>query len=253
MFEFLNFGKGKKDKEAFPPLTEESSEQKEEIKSEEPKMERKPKTLQDIDSAKKNIWELQDKREGKLSEIRRQKELLKDLGVNEFTVEKGKRTNKRTETFKDTMSPLEQELEDISNEITQIREDHDLQPSRKQVLESRIKRLEDLKKFENERFVKTVVGANIKSMEERISEFNEIKKEAHENNNQDAVNKAIGEIDALKSKINNVYLNDKEAYMYATTIEKINSLIVDESGLLRESKDPEKDENGYLTVGKRPR
>ena len=238
------FGFNFRKKEVFPPLPDESTDKN--ITEEVPlKEERKPKTIQDIDQARKDIYDLQDKREGKLNDIRRQKQLLKELGVKEFE----KNSSKRTQTFKENMSPLEKELEEISNEITQIRNEHDLDPTRQQVLESRIKRLEDLKKNEEESFFKTVIGGNIKSMEDEIAR---LEKEKEPNiHNSAKLNDVMRNISEIEAKINRLYSDNKEAYLYATTVDKIDHLIADNSSNLRDSKDSEKDENGFMTVGKK--
>ncbi len=111
----------------FEPNTAEREEQ--EIKTS-----RDPKTIDDIKNAVDDIQHLTFEREKKLEKHRDTVKELRDLGVNEYSPD----TAPRTETVKDILNPIEDELVAISTEINEKREDFDLQPKRKEVIERRL-------------------------------------------------------------------------------------------------------------------
>lgn len=100
-----------------------------------------PKSLSDVVEAKEKLEVLKNKRKEQLTEYRQTKDAIKKAGVQEF--ENQDRPVKRTNTFNELLEHQEIELEEISQEIEDIRKEFDLQPSHVQRLEDRRERVRD--------------------------------------------------------------------------------------------------------------
>jgi chromosome segregation ATPase len=100
-----------------------------------------PKSLSDVVEAKEKLEVLKNKRKEQLREYRQTKDAIKKAGVQEF--ENQDRPVKRTNTFNELLEHQEIELEEISQEIEELREEFDLQPSHVQRLEDRRERVRD--------------------------------------------------------------------------------------------------------------
>lgn len=211
---------------------------------------RRPKSIEDVNQARSDIFALEDKRQEALTKIREEKQVVKAVGVNEFE----RNSSKRTKTFADLINPLEKELQDISQEITELRKEFDLQPSRVSVLTKRLQRLTDLKELEERIFSTTETGQKIKNFKDQIKSL-EQKKNAFLGEHpspmelENTVVKDLAkEISDLESKIQRLYREDKDGNKYANQIDLINTLTVDTSSMLRSAKDASMDENGHLRI-----
>lgn len=211
---------------------------------------RKPKTMEDIDQARRDIDMLQEKRNETLAAMRKEKETVRNVGVNEFQ----KDSHKRTETFRDLIDPIEKELQAISTEITEIREEHDLEPDRVTVLNARFKRLEDLKEIEEKRFLTTETGGEIHRLKDQIRSFTEKNKQFLGDHpgpmdyDNIIVKENLKEIEDRNTKITRLYREDKEGFKYATTIDRIHVLMSDVENVRRHAKQSEYDDNGQMRI-----
>lgn len=206
----------------------------------------KKNTIEDIKQAKEELGELQTKRQEILNQHRDTVQELRDLGVNEFNPDSAP----RTKTVNDVLNPIEEELQTISKEITEKRKDFDLQPNRVEVLTSRLSRLEDLKKREEDEFAKTPVGGSIMSRNETIKtlekEVTAYRKSI--SSNDKAVHDYFDEINKIKEENRYDFNNNKVAHEHAEVMNRIEKLITDTSVNIHDAKSPEYDENGLNRV-----
>lgn len=102
--------------------------------------EKKPKTLEDISETKNKVGDLETQKKELINKHRDSIGQLKNLGVNEKQAD----SVKRSETFNDVLNPIENEIKNISEEISNLRQDNDLQQKPKEILRNRIERLNEL-------------------------------------------------------------------------------------------------------------
>ncbi len=213
---------------------------------------RKSKTLQDIDQAQKDIWALEDKNNEALTALREQKRIAREMGVNEFE----KDGHSRTDTFRELITPFEEKLAAISLEIGALRTENDLDPSTVTVLEKRLVHLEEIENGVQSAFDKTEQGGVIKEKKQEMADLEKRKKEIieddpHKKNThyvQEEISKIQNQINLVQDKITKIYYNDKIAYEYAETVDRISHLKVDVESRLRNAKDPIYDKNGINQI-----
>lgn len=101
---------------------------------------KKPKTMEDVLTAKDELEGLKGQRKQKLNEYREKKDQVTTAGVAEFKNED--RPVARTETFNELLADTEKELAEISQKITEIRTDFDMKPNHVQRLTERKDRID---------------------------------------------------------------------------------------------------------------
>lgn len=193
---------------------------------------RDPKTIDDIKNAVDDVQGLTFERERKLEKHRDTVKELRDLGVNESNPD----TAPRTETVKDVLNPIEDELVAISMEINAKREEFDLQPQRKEVIERRLFRLGDLKYRAEKAFYQTPSGNQIKYFDGQIQ---------HHHNQSDLYAKEISDI---REKRREFFQNDKTANVFTNTIERIQNLEIQLKDMLAKVNQAGYDDNGLNSV-----
>ena len=104
--------------------------------------------LEYIIKAKEDIKNLQEKKNEMRKEHRGTVTELKGLGVNESQAG----SSKRSKTFSEVLGPIEDEIKKIAEEVTKIREENDLQPSRLEMLRERQGRLVSILREMDKRF-----------------------------------------------------------------------------------------------------
>jgi DNA repair ATPase RecN len=190
------------------------------------------KTMNDIKGAVGDIQHLQGKRWDTLQKHRDTIEELRKYGVNEYNPD----TSPRTETVKEILNPIEDELVAISTEITEKREEFDLQPDRKEVINTRLFRLGELKHRAKKDFENTESGKKVAHIDAHIaSRFQQ----------SDLYQKEIAD---LKDERVEFFKKDKIANEYAITIERIEHLEVELNDMLAKSKRVGYDDNGINSV-----
>lgn len=204
-----------------------------------------PKTIGDIKQAKEDIAHLQEKRQGVLDQHRDTSEELRALGVNEYKPD----AVPRTETVKDVLNPIEEELVAISKEITEKRAEFDLQPSHVEVLTLRLQRLEDLKTREEAEFLKTPIGQDIHAWENKIEELEKNATDLRKNYaKEEEYMPLVKEAGELREKKRYAFINDKIAGAHADRIDRINRLMADVGSNLHDAKSAGYDDKGHMRV-----
>jgi|GEM_PF-4132570 len=193
---------------------------------------RVPKKMEDIKVAVGDIQELTSKRWDTLQKHRDTVEELRRYGVNEYNPD----TSPRTETVKDILNPIEDELVAISQEITDKREDFDLQPNREEVIKGRQFRLGELKHRAQKQFESTPSGKNIAYIDAKIAAYFQ---------QSDLYRKEIAD---LRDKQVEFFNNDKVAHTYVTIIERIEHLSAQLTDMLTKSKRYDYDNNGLNSI-----
>lgn len=130
----------------------------------EPKEERKPKTMEDTLTAKLELDELKKQRLETLSGLRTQKDEIRAVGVAEF--ENENHPVKRTETFNDLVNNTEAELAEISQKIGDIRNEFNFTPSHVERLIERSQRVNDY--IES---IKQKMAPEYRAVESKINNF----------------------------------------------------------------------------------
>ncbi len=203
------------------------------------------KTIEDIKEAKGEIASLQEKRQEVLEKHRDTVQELRDLGVNEFNPD----TAPRTKTVNEILNPIEEELAMISGEITEKREEFDLQPKRLEVLDVRMKRLEDLKARAETTFLNTSVGADIDTWNKKIGELEmEASKLQKEYAKPEVYKPLIEEASQLREKRRYAFVNDKVAGAHADLIFRIDRLRADVSSTRYDAASTGYDDNGHNRI-----
>lgn len=211
---------------------------------------RKPATLEDIDDARRDIFELKDKRQAKLDELREQERLIKAVGVKEFK----DGSSERTETFIELTSPIMEELKAISAELGKVREEFDMQPTRAKMLEDRIERLKALKEIQEKAFRDTEAGKKvlehkgiISGLKQKIIQlFGEHPSPMEINSSQ--YRELQEDIDKNEEKISRILKDTKEGLTHIQTIDRINSLWITTEDTLAKAKGSHYDELGHNQV-----
>lgn len=193
---------------------------------------REPKTIEEVKKAIGDIQELKHKRWETLEKHRDTIEELRRLGVNETNPD----TVPRTETVKDILGPIEEELVQISKEISEKREEFDLQPNRAEVIDLRRHRLGELKHRATEAFYKTESGNKVNYIDSQINQIGQ---------NSDIYR---SEIQALEEQKEKFFETDKVAYEYKKTIDRITNLDIDLEDMLRKAKQVGYDKNGLMSA-----
>lgn len=122
--------------------------------------EKKTKTLEDISEAKDKVGVLETQKKELIEKHRENIEQLKNLGVNE----KQKDSVNRSETFNDVLNPIENEIKNIAEEISNLREDNDLQQKPNEILRRRMERLNELCYINTKDFLSTETGEKFLEM-----------------------------------------------------------------------------------------
>ncbi len=204
-----------------------------------------PKTIGDIKQAKEDIAHLQEKRQEMLDHHRDTIEELRALGVNEYKPDAAP----RTETVKDILNPIEEELVAISNEITEKRAEFDLQPSHVEVLDARLQRLEDLKAREEADFLNTPIGKDIHDWENKIEELEKNATDLRKSYaKEDEYMPLVKEAGELREKKRYAFINDKIAAAHADRIDRINRLTADVGSNLHDAKSTGYDDKGHMRI-----
>ena len=196
------------------------------------KQAREPKTIEDVKAAVTDIQELTFERGRKLEKHRDTVKELRDLGVNEYNPD----TSPRTETVKDILNPIEEELVAISTEITEKREEFDLQPNREYVIKTRQLRLGELKHRAEEEFKKTPSGSNIAHIDAKIAMYFQ-QSDMYQT-----------EMAKLKEERAEFFRKDKVAHNYAATIERIDHLNIQLDDMLTKANKAGYDDNGLNSI-----
>lgn len=192
--------------------------------------------IEDIKNAIGDIKELGSKRQDLLEKHRDTVQELRDLGVRELSPD----DVPRSDTANEILNPIEEELAQISREITEKRKDFDLHPNRQEVLSKRMARLNELKERVEEQFDKTPSGEKIKSFEKQIYDLK------HDSTKQNfEIEKEIYKIADEKSYL---FRNDKLANDFAKTIDRINYLININDVNLADSNRSDYDQNGFNRI-----
>ncbi len=201
----------------------------------------KKKSIEDIKQTKEQIAGLQGQRESLVEKHRDSKAELESMGVREIPVG----GIARSETYNDILNPIEEEITKIGTEITELREDYDLQPNRIEVLNNRLKRLEELADREKNEFQKTVAGGNFYAMNARKLELNKQINEFISNHAQPAeYKKESEEFSDLDKKIHYEVINDKLISSHFDRLDRINHLMARTGSTRHDAKSTGYDENG---------
>jgi len=196
----------------------------------------KKKSIQDVKEAVGDIQDLTSKRYDLLEKHRDTVEELRNLGVNDYSPDEVP----RSDTVNEILNPIEEELAEISREITEKRQEFDLQPNREKVLKNRMFRLEKLKQRAENQFYKTPSGIKIKNLENQIDTLN--------NNVSRQQSEIMENIQKSKEEISNIYRNNKIANDFAKTEDRINRMLADTHSNLSDAKSTEYDENGFNRI-----
>lgn len=96
--------------------------------------------LEKIYKAKEDIEKLREQKREKTFEHRNLITILKRLDIQE----KAGNGHTRSKTFNENLSPIEDELRKIAEEIISIRTENDLKPGKIEILNERLKRLDHI-------------------------------------------------------------------------------------------------------------
>lgn len=213
---------------------EELEEQPPQVEEVVPKKE--PKTIEDVKNTIGEIRILQEERRNILDKHRKTVDDLRGLGVNEYSPD----VKPRTETVKDILGPIEEELASVGKQITDLREEFDLQPKHKQVVQERLLRLGQLKQKATEAFYATPSGATLRKIEQEIDRL--AKKEgAPSEEDYEQRNKLEEQKIAL-------FRDDKTAHNFAETVHRIELLEIQSHDTLKKIDSAEYDERGQMRV-----
>lgn len=209
------------------------------------KEEKAPKAIGDIKQAKGDIANLQEKRQGILNHHRDTTEELRALGANEYKPDSAP----RTETVKDILNPIEEELVAISKGITDKRTEFDLQPSHVEVLDARLQRLEDLKAREEADFLNTPIGKDIHDWENKIEELEKNATDLRKSYaKEEEYMPLLKESGKLREKKSYAFINDKIAAVHADRINRISRLMADVGANRHDAKSTGYDDKGHMRV-----
>ncbi len=193
---------------------------------------REKKTVDDVKEALGDLQGLRVKRWDTLQKHRDTTEELRGLGVHETNPD----TTPRTETVKDILGPIEDELVAISTEIIETQNEFDLQPNRASVIGNRLLRLGELKSRAEKAFYATPSGTQIKYFDAQISKYYQ---------QSDLYGSEMAEIKEKKAEF---FMNDKVAHGFAQTMERIAGLQMQLEDTLTKSKKTGYDINGHKEV-----
>ncbi len=96
--------------------------------------------LEDIRAAKGLIRDIKIEKLDKVGEHRKALKELEELGVNKNKPD----SIQRSETYKEVLGPIEDEIKKIAEKILKLRGENDLQPSRREILIDRKNRLQNI-------------------------------------------------------------------------------------------------------------
>lgn len=113
-----------------------------------------PKTLKDVIQATESVAFLEEKKQELIATHRDTVSELKGLNVNEKKVG----SIGRSGTFNEVLGPIEREIMNIAEEISNLREDNDIVQKPKEILRKRIKRLNELLYLNIRDFLSTETG-----------------------------------------------------------------------------------------------
>lgn len=210
------------------------------------------KTIESIQEAKESLAELSEKRQEVLEKHRDTTEQLASLGVHEIE----KDGHARTETYNEVLNPIEAELSAISNEVGEKRAEFDLEPSRVTMLESRIRRLEELKVREEAQFAETEVGKQIAQCDDEIQRLTEEMAELGNKRLSGGLSLGDEEVFHQKEKERNqinqkrsaLYRDDKIANTHALRLQRIKELSTTTYWTKTNAEDASYDENGQMRI-----
>lgn len=207
-----------------PPQTEEVSPKKD------------PKTIEDVKNTMGEIRILQSERRSILDKHRKTVDALRDLGVNEYSPD----VKPRTETVKDILGPIEEELASVGKQITDLREEFDLQPKHKQVVQERLFRLRELEQKVIDAFYATPSGVTLNKIEHEIDRLSKGEgtpsKEDFEQRNK------------LEEQKIALFRDDKTAHNFADTLQRIQFLEIQSDDTLKKIDSAEYDERGQMLI-----
>lgn len=209
---------------------------------------KKPKSIKDILDAKQKIEELQEERKEVTKEYRNTTQELKDLGVS-FQKEN---SSQRTETVKDILNPIEEELVSISGAINELRKEYNLKPARIEVLEDRMSRMDEIEKRIINEFSNTELGKKIGYLQDQIEsktkEINNLRKEEGLTPSDEKYKLLSNEINELDKERRYINYSEKEVNTYIKLLERIGRIKADIGFMISKAKSPEYDENGIDMV-----
>lgn len=227
---------------------QEKDQDKEVLVATSPAPENLPIGVEDFHLRKAEIEDLKKKRK---EVINRHRSAVKDL--ESYNIDKQSKDGKRSKTYKEYLEPIEKELEEISHNLTDLRESFDMSQSRQEILEERLVRLEELRNIANEKFAQTELGKKYFEHKDKIKEIDaqitKLSLEGRYDPDADIERKSLNNqrIELEKDLQRKIY--PKKEYMnYIRTIEKIDRLRGDTSINLHDAQDDQYDENGQMRV-----
>ena len=113
--------------------------------------------MEGLRETKKHIDDLEVQKGTKIEDHRNTIVELKELGVNQNDPD----LIKRSSTFNKVLEPIESEIKNISEEISTLREDNNMQENPKQILEKRLNRLQGILLYNLKEFFNTDIGKKV--------------------------------------------------------------------------------------------
>ncbi len=203
--------------------------------------------VEDLHLNKAKIEKLQKDRKEKIEEHRQAVSDLESHGVIEIT------DNKRSKTYNEYLSPIEQELSRISKELLDTREVFDMKQSRSEILEGRIQTLKELGKSLEEKFAATEIGteynAYLENKKRIQKEQNALHPEIAYSSESMEKHKDLNNQRIEADKDFEYKIKEKKEFMdYARAADRINRMMSDTEILLHDVKDDQYDETGFMRV-----